>query len=110
MMRKEVCDLGESCFVDAHSLLSALQGKKIPALPAKILCPTLDPVGQSSLAEAARKHFTDNSLYRIEEIEQCGHWALLERPEVVAASIDQWVQGDVLPAHRMLLQKFTSKL
>lgn len=80
----------------------ALNGKLLPAIPAKMLCPRLDPVGQASLAENARPFFPTETTYRVEELDGSGHWAMLEKPESVVTSITSWIEEDVLPQQSML--------
>jgi hypothetical protein len=82
----------------------------LPKLPYKMLCPNMDPTGPANLAEKARKFMPVGSSYSVEELEATGHWAMLERPEEVIASITQWMEKDVLPFHSTLLQKIFSRL
>ena len=75
-----------------------------------MLCPNMDPTGPANLAENARKFMPPGSSYSVEELEATGHWAMLERPEEVIASVTKWMEDEVLPFHKTLLQKITSRL
>lgn len=75
-----------------------------------MLCPNMDPTGPANLAEKARKFMPPGSSYSVEELEATGHWAMLERPEEVIASVTEWMEKDVLPFNGSLLQRLTSRL
>jgi pimeloyl-ACP methyl ester carboxylesterase len=82
----------------------------LPALPYKILVPDLDRTAPLALAERAAKFVSPGGTYRVERIKNCGHWVLIEYPEIASQSIMNWLEQDVLPKQATLLERIQSKL
>jgi pimeloyl-ACP methyl ester carboxylesterase len=75
-----------------------------------MLVPDQDPTAPMSLTERAGTFVAKGGIYRVQSVKNCGHWVLLEYPEVVSNSIMSWLQEDVLPRHTSLIEKVRSKL
>lgn len=82
----------------------------LPPLPYKMLVADLDVTGPMVLAENARKYVPAGGVYHVESIKNCGHWVMLEYPEVATQSIITWLESDVLPRQATLLDTIRSKL
>ncbi|UZJ54038.1 hypothetical protein CBS101457_003358 [Exobasidium rhododendri] len=93
-----------------HEEDQALKDRKLPPLPYKMLVPDLDPTAPMFLTEKAGTFVSKGGVYRVESVKNCGHWVLLEYPEVASNSIMRWLQEDVLPRQASLLEKIQSKL
>lgn len=88
----------------------ALKTKSLPPLPYKMLVPDLDPTAPMVLTEKAGTFVSKGGIYRVQRIPNCGHWVLLEYPEVAAKSIMTWLEEDVLPLQESLLTTIKNKL
>lgn len=88
----------------------ALTTKMLPKLPYKILVPELDPTAPMSLAESAKRFMPAGSTYEIETVRNCGHWVLIQYPELASRSILHWLEDKVLPGQASLLVRIGSKL
>jgi len=75
-----------------------------------MLVPDLDATAPMSLTERAGTFVSEGGIYRIESVKNCGHWVLIEYPEVAARSIMTWLEEDVLPRQASLLTKIRSKI
>jgi pimeloyl-ACP methyl ester carboxylesterase len=95
---------------DVSNLNTALTTKMLPKLPYKILVPELDPTAPMILAESAKRFMPAGSTYDIEVVKNCGHWVLIQYPELASQSILNWLEQKVLPGQASLLEKIRSKL
>lgn len=82
----------------------------LPVLPYKILVPELDVTAPMALVEASKRFVPAGATFQVETIKDCGHWVLIEYPEVAAKSITNWIEELVLPRQASLLERIRSRL
>jgi pimeloyl-ACP methyl ester carboxylesterase len=75
-----------------------------------MLVPDLDPTAPMVLTEKAGTFVSEGGIYRVERVKNCGHWVLIEYPEVATQSIQKWLEEDVLPRQTTILEKIRSKI
>jgi pimeloyl-ACP methyl ester carboxylesterase len=75
-----------------------------------MIVPELDTTAPMSLAESARRFMPPGATYEIESVKNCGHWVLIQVPELASQSILKWLEEKVLPSQTSLLRRIKSKL